>query len=182
MRGMRQGQSAATEGAAVSLEDFYSLAAEKLPQATLDYYTSGAEDERCLRSNLTALQSYCIVPRMLRDVSRLNTSVNVLGMEWRYPFMVAPMALQGMAHPDGEKGMARAAAFLGVPMALSTISNTSLGDLATTGNEKLMFQLYALKDREVTRKLIEEAEQQGYKALVLTVDAPELVSGAAWCV
>jgi 4-hydroxymandelate oxidase len=88
--------------------------------------------------------------------------------------MIAPMAFMGMAHPEGELAMARAAARHNVPMMVSTMGNYKLEDVYAAGSDHKWFQLYVYKDRAVTRELVERAEKTGYRALVVTVDVPVL--------
>jgi isopentenyl diphosphate isomerase/L-lactate dehydrogenase-like FMN-dependent dehydrogenase len=90
------------------------------------------------------------------------------------PVLVAPMAMQRLCHPEGELAMARAAADAGVPMVVSTMATASLAEVAATGAPLLWFQVYVLTRRDLTRRMIERAVAAGYKAIVVTVDAPRL--------
>src|SRR5262249_1225583 len=87
------------------------------------------------------------------------------------PLLVAPVAFQRVAHPDGEVGMARAAMAAGTIMCLSTISTSTPAEVAATG-APLWFQLYVFRDDGITRELIAQAREGGFRALVLTIDAP----------
>lgn len=111
---------------------------------------------------------------MLRDVSSRSCSTTVLGQEISTPIMVAPMAFQRLAHPDGELATARAATAVGTIMLVSTLATSSIEEVASVADGNLWFQLYVYKDRAVTRSLVERAEAAGYKALVFTVDSPIL--------
>lgn len=157
----------------VCVRDFEEYACQRLDRNALDYYKSGAGHEQTLRDNKEAFTRWRIRPRMLRDVSRRDLSTTVLGEKITFPVGVAPTAMQRMAHPDGEEATARASASVGTVMILSTLSTTSLEDVAQAAPEGLRwFQLYVYKDRPVTEQLVRRAEKCGYKAIVLTVDAP----------
>jgi 4-hydroxymandelate oxidase len=110
---------------------------------------------------------------VLVDVSSVHLEAAILGRAVSMPVMLAPVAFQRLAHPDGEMATARAAATSNTIAVLSTSSTTSIEDVATTG-AALWFQLYVQRDRGVTEELIRRAEAAGYGALVLTVDAPML--------
>lgn len=163
----------------VSVFDYESLAAEHLSQIALDYYNSGAWDEVTLRDNRAAFERLKIRPRMLIDVSKRNLTTEVLGQSLQMPLLIAPMAFQCFAHPDGEIATARAAASAGIGMVLSTLATKSIEDVAAatdseTSTSPQWFQLYVHRDRGLTRALVERAYAAGYKALCLTVDAPVL--------
>jgi isopentenyl diphosphate isomerase/L-lactate dehydrogenase-like FMN-dependent dehydrogenase len=112
-------------------------------------------------------------PRVLVDVSDVSTKATVLGTELEVPFLVAPVAFQLLAHPDGEKGMARAAHDAGTVMCLSSLTSTRAAEVADAAPEgKRWMQVYCFRDRGVTRAMVEEAAESGYEALLLTVDAP----------
>jgi len=105
----------------------------------------------------------------MRDVSRVDTSIEVFGRRWPSPIFIAPTALQRMAHPDGELATARAAASRGITLTISTSASTDLADIAAVGGPR-WFQVYFLADPGARRVLIERAVAHGYEALVLTVD------------
>lgn len=144
----------------------------------LDYYSSGAWDEITLRDNRAAFERLKLRPRMLVDVSDRNLTTSILGQPLDLPLLIAPMAFQCLAHPDGEIATATAAASAGVGMILSTLSNKTIEEVAAVQqnfpNTLQWFQLYIHKDRGLTRALVERAYNAGYKALCLTVDAPFL--------
>jgi len=144
-----------------------------------DYYSSGAGDEITLRENRAAFARLKLRPRMLVEVSDRNLTTKVLGQPLRLPLLIAPMAFQCLAHPQGEVATALAASQAGVGMILSTLSTKSIEEVATachnTNSEAPQwFQLYVHKDRGLTRALVERAYAAGYTALCLTVDAPVL--------
>ncbi|BCL36612.1 alpha-hydroxy acid oxidase [Nostoc sp. MS1] len=162
----------------INLFEYEQLAKNHLSQMAFDYYISGAGDETTLRDNRAAFERVKLRPRMLVDVSHINLSTCVLGQPLQLPLLIAPMAFQCLAHPEGELATAMAAASAGVGMVLSTLSTKSLEDVAEVGskfdNPLQWFQLYIHKDRGLTRALVEKAYAAGYKALCLTVDAPVL--------
>ncbi|WP_427162485.1 alpha-hydroxy acid oxidase [Aliinostoc sp. HNIBRCY26] len=162
----------------INLFEYEQLAPKHLSKMALDYYSSGAWDEITLRENRVAFERVKLRPRMLVDVSQLNLKTTVLGENLEFPLLIAPMAFQCLAHPDGELATAMAAASAGVGMVLSTMSTQSLEAVAEIGQKFThslqWFQLYIHKDRGLTRALVERAYAAGYKALCLTVDAPVL--------
>lgn len=160
----------------INLFEYESLAPQNLSQMALDYYASGAWDEITLRDNRTAYERYKLRPRMLVDVSQRNLTTKILGQHISMPVLIAPMAFQCLAHPEGELATAKVAADLGTTMVLSTLSTKKLEDVALASNmpKSLWFQLYVHRDRALTQALVERAEVAGYQALCLTVDAPIL--------
>jgi isopentenyl diphosphate isomerase/L-lactate dehydrogenase-like FMN-dependent dehydrogenase len=157
----------------VCLRDLEALVAKRLDAGPLGYFAGGAGDERTLADNEAAFARHQLLPRVLVDVSSVSTATTVLGTEVSMPVLVAPVALQRMAHPDGEPGMARAAAGAGTLMCVSTLATATAREVAAAAPEApRWFQLYVLRDRGVTHALVDEAVDCGYQALVLTVDAP----------
>lgn len=158
----------------VNLDDIENEAKKKLPKSAFDYYRSGATNELTLGENELAFQRILIRPRVLaNDVSRRSTSTTVQGISISFPVCVAPTAMQKMANEMGEIANALACQSEQTIMTLSTISTTSMEDVArSTPNSPKFFQLYIYKNRDLTRQLVGRAEQAGYRALVLTVDTP----------
>jgi 4-hydroxymandelate oxidase len=157
------------------VEDFEAAARERLPGMVYDYYAGGAGEEWTLRENRRAFDRWTIRPRVLVDVSKVDASAAVLGEPTSFPIMLAPTAFHRMAHPDGELAVARAAGGTGTVMTLSSISTTSLEDVAEAGRPgPQWFQLYVLRRREIAERLVHRAHDAGYRAIVLTVDAPLL--------
>ena len=159
----------------VSLADFEPLARAAMDPAAWDYVAGGAWDEVTLADNEAAWRRRRFRPRVLVDVSRVDPSTTLLGRPSAIPVAIAPMAVHGLAHPDGEVETARGAAAAGVPFILSTTSSRSIEEVATgaPGGTR-WFQLYVQDDPAVTRSLVERAEDTGYGAIVLTVDLPVL--------
>jgi isopentenyl diphosphate isomerase/L-lactate dehydrogenase-like FMN-dependent dehydrogenase len=157
----------------INSADFEALAAEVLPAGTLGYFAGGANDERALRDNAAAYARRRLRPRVLVDVEHVATATTVLGVPVSMPLLVAPMALQRLAHPDGEVATARAAAAAGTLFTLSTLASSRPAEIAEQAPAApRWFQIYVLRDPGVTRALCDEAAAHGFGAFVLTVDAP----------
>ena len=155
--------------------DFEALARERLDDAAWEYFRGGAGDESTLRENRAAFDKWKLQPRVLVDVATVDTSTTVLGTPVAAPVLVAPVALQKLAHPDGEAATARAAAAAGTIMILSTSATMRPAPVAAAAADApRWFQIYVFRDRGVTQALIDEACASGYSALVLTVDVPIL--------
>ncbi|KAF1786191.1 Aldolase-type TIM barrel [Phytophthora cactorum] len=158
---------------------FEEYAREYLPKSTMDYFASGSDSMETLKENREAFKRLVLHPRVLRDVSKMDISTTLLGHRISSPVCVAPSSTHRMAHPDGEIASTSAVAKADTCFVLSTMSTTSLEDVATASsaanaNALRWFQLYVFKDRQITVRLVRRAEKAGYKAIVLTVDAPVL--------
>jgi len=158
----------------LNLHEVEALARATLPAATFEYFAGGACDEVTLTENRRAFDELALRYRVLVDVSRREIATSLLGSAVSAPIVVAPMAFQRLAHADGETGMARAAGSLGMLFTASTFSTCSLEEIATAATGPLWFQLYVHQDRGITRDLVQRAAAAGYRALVLTVDVPEI--------
>lgn len=161
----------------VTLADHEQHARTQLDDNAWAYFSGGAADEISLRANRSAWDALPLWPRMLRPLAGGHTRVPLLGRTLAHPILLAPVAFQRMAHPDGELAMAYAAAALGAGVVLSTQASVSLESVAQAvlpdpGRGPLWFQLYLQPDRGFTQALVQRAEAAGYEALVLTVDAP----------
>jgi len=157
----------------VNVWDYEALAVDRLEAGAYGYYAGGSGDELTLRWNVEAFRRWQLRPRMLVDVTGCTTATTVLGHELSMPLVVAPVAFQRVAHPDGELGMARAAASVGTAMCLSTMATATPQELASTGVTR-WFQLYVFRDAGLTRELVARAVEAGFTALALTVDTPVL--------
>ena len=158
----------------LNLHEAEAQARACLPAQTYDYYAGGANDEITLDANRRAFDELAIRYRVLVDVSRRELGLTLFGRAVAAPIVVAPMAFQQLAHPDGELATARAAAAAGIPMTVSTFATLSLEEVRAGADGPLWFQLYVHKDRGITRGLIARVVAAGYDALVLTVDVPEI--------
>ncbi|KAJ0102373.1 (S)-2-hydroxy-acid oxidase GLO1 [Pistacia vera] len=157
-----------------NVSEFEAIAKQKLPKMVFDYYASGAEDQWTLRENRYAFSRILFRPRILIDVSKIDMTTTVLGFKISMPIMIAPTAMQKMAHPEGEYATARAASAAGTIMTLSSWATSSVEEVASTGPGIRFFQLYVYKDRNVVAQLVRRAERAGFKAIALTVDTPRL--------
>jgi isopentenyl diphosphate isomerase/L-lactate dehydrogenase-like FMN-dependent dehydrogenase len=153
--------------------DYERLAAERLDEATYAYFAGGANDEWTLRDNVEAFRRWQLRPRVLVDVAEPSAATTVLGHEVALPVLVAPTAYHRGAHPDGEAGMARAANAAGTIMCLSTFSTTAPAEVIATG-AACWYQLYVPRHDGLARDVIAQARESGFRALLLTVDAPVL--------
>ncbi|HAA33480.1 MAG TPA: alpha-hydroxy-acid oxidizing enzyme [Cyanobacteria bacterium UBA8553] len=174
----------------INLFEYEARATEHLSRMALDYYAGGAWDEVTLRDNREAFDRFKLRPRMLVDVQERSLSTTVLGQTLSMPIVVAPMAFQCLADPEGEVATARAAASLETTMIVSTLATKSLEEVANAyilreqekprvkeqpedlSLNRLWFQLYVHRDRYLTQALVERAYTAGYKAICLTVDTP----------
>lgn len=159
----------------VALADFEPLARLSMEPAAFDYVAGGAWDEITLAENEAAWRRFRLRPRVLIDVSQVRTDSTLLGTPVSMPVAVAPMAIHGIAHPDGEVATVVGAAAAGVPFTLSTMSSRSIEDVARAAPEAVRwFQLYTQAEPARTRELVERAAAAGYRAVVLTADLPVL--------
>ena len=156
----------------VCLKDLEKHASRVLPKMAWDYYRSGADAEVTLAENENAFLRYRLYPRILRSVDMPSLSTTIQGHPISMPICISPSAAHCLAHPDGEKATARAAASAGTCMCLSTHSTVSLEDVAAVGTGLKWFQLYVCSDVNITLRLIKRVEKCGYKAIVVTVDTP----------
>ncbi len=178
MAGDSQRELAAIEGLPqqpCNIADYERIAKERLDPGAYGYFAGGSGDEQTLHDNVAAYRRWQLRPRALVDVSTATTASTVLGGPVSMPLLVAPVAFQRMAHPDGEPAMARAAAAAGTVMVLSTLATSAPADIAAAAPAgRRWFQLYIFRDRGVTRALIEQAEEADFEAIALTVDVPRL--------
>ncbi|MEP6663049.1 MAG: alpha-hydroxy acid oxidase [Verrucomicrobiota bacterium] len=157
----------------LNLFDLEQLAKEKLPRIAYDYFSSGAWDEVTLRRTREAYNEIAVYYRVLVDVSRRNLSTKIFGQTLAMPLLIAPTAFHKLAHPDGELATVRAAGAAGIPMVLSSLSNTKIEDVMAAASGPVWFQLYINKDRGFTRDLVARVEKAGCSTIVVTVDTPE---------
>ena len=158
----------------VNLHEYEPLARAKLGDMAWDYLAGGSGDERTLAWNRERLDATRLLPRVLHDVSNVDTRLKLLGLELPFPVLLAPTGFQKLFHPEGESATARGAGAAGALYTLSTPATTSLEDVAKVAAGPLWFQLYVQRDRGFTLELVRRAEAHGYRALVLTADTPVL--------
>ena len=158
----------------VNLHEYEPLARAAMSPMAWDYLAGGSGDERTLGWNRERLDAHMLLPRVLRDVSRLDTRVTLFGLQLPHPVLLAPTGFQRLFHAEGELATARGAGAVGAVYTLSTAATTSIEDIAAVATGALWFQMYVQRDRGVTRELAQRAEAAGCRALVLTVDTPVL--------
>ncbi len=157
----------------INVADFETLAAGLVEPGALGYFAGGANDELTLAENVAAFRRWHLRPRVLVDVADPSTATSVLGQEIALPVLIAPVAFQRAAHPDGEVAMARAASAAGTIMCLSTLATSSWDEVVTTG-ARLWFQFYVPRDAALAEELVAGAAERGFGAIVLTADTPVL--------
>jgi 4-hydroxymandelate oxidase len=153
------------------MDELRQLATTRLPGPTSEYFNQGAGPGVSAAEAVAAWESIRFRPRMLRGVSQVSTSVTVLGHELASPVCAAPTAMQRAAHPDGEVATARAVAAAGSLMEVSINSGSMFADIGATG-ATWWLQLYVMRDRGVTKALLQRGMDAGAAAIVLTVDTP----------
>jgi len=145
-----------------------------LPAAAFDYLAGGAGQEVTLAANARAWAAHRFRPRVLRDVSGVDIATTVLGTPVALPILVAPVAAQGLAHPEGELACARGAAAAGSLFTVSSRASHEFPAVVAASSGPLWFQVYVLRDRAETARQVRAACAANALALVLTVDAPYL--------
>ena len=162
----------ASPNEAMNVFDFESVARQKLPPAHFGYMATGVDDDATLRANREGFSKFQIRPRRLVDVSRVDTSMELFGITWRTPIILAPVGSQKAFHPEGEIAAARAAAARNHLQILSTAATASVEDVASARGGPIWYQLYPTDTWRVTQALIKRAQTAGCPVLVLTVDLP----------
>lgn len=159
----------------LNLKDFEQYAIKNLSKLALGYYSSGANYEHTLRDNENDFEELKIKPKFLEnDLTKINLKTKILNCDSNYPVIVAPTAMQKLAHKDGELATVKACEKQNTIYILSTISTSSIQEVADASvDANKWFQLYVYKNRKLTENLIRKAENFGFKALVLTIDAPQ---------
>jgi 4-hydroxymandelate oxidase len=157
----------------LSLDDLEHDARHLIGEMAYTYYSSGADDERLLAENVVAWGHWQLHPHVLAGIDGVATATTLLGTPVNSPVAIAPTALQGLAHPEGEAATARGAAQAGALMILSSLATCSLEEVAAAAPDAPRWmQIYILRERARTVELVQRAAAHGYGALVLTVDAP----------
>ncbi len=156
--------------APATVADYRRLAEARLPRQLFDYIDGGAVDERTLAANRADFATFHLRQRVLRDVSTVDTSIDLCGQHASMPLVLAPVGLAGLMRRRGEVQAARAAAAAGVPFCLSTVGLCSLEEVRAATNADFWFQLYMMRDRGHVRALLQRARAVGVGTLVFTVD------------
>ncbi|NHO66774.1 alpha-hydroxy-acid oxidizing protein [Aestuariicella hydrocarbonica] len=153
-----------------NLYDIRRLAKYKLPAPMFHYIDGGSDDEWTLKRNTAAFDDYQLMPQYLKDVSSIDLSNRVLGCDMDLPFFLSPTGMSRLFNHEKEPAACRAAHKFGTLYSLSTLATTSLEDIANTSEGSRMFQIYILKDRELTKEFVQRCKDSKYHALCLTVD------------
>jgi len=171
MKRYRCGDDAAKQ-LPVSYDEWRERARQILAASPFGYVHGAAGAGDTKRGNVDAFQNYRIRPRVCCDISECDLTVSLFGRRLPVPFLLAPIGVNTILHPDGEIAPARAAASLGIPYILSNVSSISLEQVAEAmGDHTRWFQLYPPKNRELTVSFLQRAEKAGYSAIVVTVDS-----------
>ena len=164
---------------ALAISDLRARSLRRLPRVIAEYLEGGAEDETTLANNRNAFDTFTFRPRVLRDVSSINTGSNLFNAPCPLPFGIAPTGFNGLFWHEGDQALARAAAKAGIPFAQSTVSNASIAQIAQQNLQRHWFQLYLYGSDDVWKTLVDEAGRQGCEAILLTVDTAVL-GGREW--
>jgi L-lactate dehydrogenase (cytochrome) len=153
------------------VDDLARLARRRVPAGVAGYLDGGGEEEWTLRRNRKAFSALEFMPRLLRDVSKVDTSTTLLGSRIPLPFALSPVGGPRMIHHEGELAVARAARKAGLPYGVSTLATQPLEQIAEAAEgTPLWFQLYVWGDRSIARDLLGRAKAAGYRALLLSAD------------
>jgi len=163
-----------TLAGAANVDDLRRLAKRRLPAGVFDYIDGGAEDELSLDRNSSDYHRLEYKPRVLRDVSKIDTRTTLLGRPIPLPLVFAPTGFTRIADPQGELAVARAAARAGIPYGLSTMGTRSIEEVAAVSTGPKWFQVYTWRDRGLVKDLLERAAAANYEAIQLTVDTAVL--------
>lgn len=158
-----------------SFEQWESAAKAALPETAYWYIAGAAGSGETMRANRAAFERVKLRRRVLNDVSVRDISTEVLGTKTSAPFLLAPIGVQGIMHADGENAPAKAAAALGIPFTLSTVSSVTIEEIARVmGDAPRWFQLYPATSREIAASMVRRVETSGYSAIMVTLDTPVL--------
>jgi L-lactate dehydrogenase (cytochrome) len=158
----------------VSVDDMRRIAERRLPRGVFDYIDGAAEDERTMARTVEAFARYQFEPRVLRDVSSLDTSTSLFGRSMSMPLIIAPTGYTRIADSQGELAVARAAQRAGIPYSLSTMGTRSIEEVASVCASDKWFQIYTWRDRPLVEELVGRAKEAGYTTVWLTVDTAVL--------
>jgi L-lactate dehydrogenase (cytochrome) len=155
-----------------TIAELRAAARRRVPGVVFDYVDGAAGDETTLRRNVAALRAIELLPRVLVDVSRVDTATTVLGEPVALPLLGAPMGLAGLLHPDGEVALARAMHEAGSVSILSAMASCSVDEVTTAASGPTWFQMYLWRDRGLLKDLLDRVRDAGVRVLVVTVDVP----------
>ncbi len=152
--------------------DLRKAAKKRLPSPIFNYMDGGSDDEWTLKRNTKAFDDYELLPRYLRNIERIDLKTRVLGITLDLPVFLAPTGMSRLFHHDREIAVAKAAEKYGTLYSLSTLGTTSIEEIAEVSSGPKMFQIYILKDRELTREFMQRCRKSDYDVMCLTVDTP----------
>ncbi len=159
----------------ISFQELENAARKILSPQAYAYIAGGAGNESTLRSNIQSFEKYKIIPRMLRNVSVRDTSIELFGKRLRSPILLSPIGVLELAHQQADLDVAKAAASLNVPYIFSNQASRSMEEVSSTmGNSPRWFQLYWSKSNELVKSLVQRAEKSGCTAIVVTMDTTML--------
>ena len=144
----------------VCLSDFEAIARERISHLAYEYVSGGASDEVTVRWNQEAFEKIRLRPRILVDVSAIDTHINLFGEELPFPILLAPTAYHRLIHQDGEIATVRGASQAGAVLVVSTMATTSIEDIAQEATKPLWFQLYVQPDKDFTRDLVQRVQEK----------------------
>ncbi len=156
---------------ALNIADLRDIARRRVPGFVFEYVESGAEDEMTVAGNREALRRLRLIPQTLVNTAGRQLRSTILGRPANAPLVIAPTGLNGLLHFDGDVVLAQAAAKVGIPYTLSTVSTTRLEEVASRAGGRLWMQLYVVKERTIGREIMQRAAAAGYEALLFTTDA-----------
>ncbi|MEP6594649.1 MAG: lactate 2-monooxygenase [Ginsengibacter sp.] len=155
----------------VSFEELEQKAREVMTSEAFAYIAGGAGAETTIHNNKEAFNKWQIVPRMMGDVSKRSIAVELFGVTFPTPVLLAPLGVLSIAHPEAELAVARTARALKIPQIVSTVSSKTIEEIAAVHEDHShWFQLYWGRDNDFTRSIISRAEKAGYSAIVVTLD------------
>jgi 4-hydroxymandelate oxidase len=155
----------------VNIFEYEELARQRIAQGHYDFIAGGATDEITIRRTRAVFDSIMLKPRMMVDISRRDLSTTVLGHRINFPVMLDPAGNHSAAHPDAEIATVKAAGAAGTLMVLSSHASRTLEEVADAASGPLWFQQYFFKDRGLTLEMAARAEEAGYSAICMTLDA-----------
>ena len=154
----------------LSNEEIVQEAHRRLPQGPWDYLVGASESETTMRRNRLAFDRIAFRPRVMIDVSSVDTSTSFLGHDMRIPVMLAPVGSLQVFDPEGGAAVARAAGEFGTLHVVSSVTQPSLEEISAATDAAKIFQLYIHGDWEWTKEMLDRAKQAGYKGLCITAD------------
>lgn len=152
-------------------QDYEIAARQFIAAPSYEYIAGGSAADITLAANRAAFEAHALYPRLLNDVTNANTQCRIGDLQLPHPLWLAPVAFQTLAHPNGEIETTRGAEAMHAGLIASTLSSRTLEEIAAAANSPLWFQLYFQPDRAVTLDLVRRAENAGYRAIVVTLDA-----------